>query len=263
MRKSNVRGHARVAWLSILNRVDRIFHSLGRAIRSVLAFLNKRSGAIVALFTAALAISTTLLWLDTKHTTELTHLNIVQTNRPWIGVDITLAGPLNYDADGNARVHLRFNLKNFGHSPAANVWLQAKTCLTGESDPTAEQRILCEALRGHRGRGAHALGFVVFPGENLLYDFDLAITREQIKNTLSKFGNQAAAGREFFVPNIVGCVDYQFAFEEGHHQTGFFGVIHRIEPDHPDSSLIFFVDQGDVPIEQLRFERMFFGSYAD
>lgn len=37
----------------------------------------------------------------------------------------------------------------------------------------------------------------------------------------STFKGPAGSPTQGIMPQVVGCVDYQFAFEQGHHQTGF------------------------------------------
>jgi hypothetical protein len=269
-----------VDWHSISRRLVRLFSAVSRETKATFRFIDGHNGAIIAIFTVVLAVSTILLWrateglrIDTaqsvkaardsadaaKNANELFGKNLAQTHRPWVAIDVAIAGPLKYDQNRSARVALRFNVRNIGHSPAANVWIEAKTCLDGENDPTAEQKVVCEGFR-NRGRGAHALGYMVFPGENLTYDVEIGVEREQIKKTLEKFG---ATGREWFLPYVVGCVDYQFTFEEGHHQTGFIASLYRTTPDNPNSRKIFFVDEGEIPTERLRLDRVFFGGYAD
>jgi hypothetical protein len=46
--------------------------------------------------------------------------NFLATERPWVKVDIEVAGPLFYDVNG-VNVALRFRLKNIGHSPATHI----------------------------------------------------------------------------------------------------------------------------------------------
>src|SRR5207244_9521497 len=41
--------------------------------------------------------------------------------RPWVSVDMSIASPLTYDHNGDARITLRFILKNVGRSPATDV----------------------------------------------------------------------------------------------------------------------------------------------
>ena len=50
---------------------------------------------------------------------------LVAANRPWIKADISVGGPVFYNVNG-MNFTLRFILKNVGHSPATNIWVEAQ-----------------------------------------------------------------------------------------------------------------------------------------
>ena len=61
---------------------------------------------------------------------------------------------------------------------------------------------------------------------------------------------------KFFVPFIVGCVDYGFSTVAKHHQTGFIYQIMRIEPNFAPLS----IEIGKaLPAERIHLERYLFG----
>jgi hypothetical protein len=78
---------------------------------------------VIAAFTAALFVSTLLLWLATdkaavaaKRSADAAYL----AQRPWVNLRVEINGPLKY-SDGQWSVRLKCYVANKGNSPANNV----------------------------------------------------------------------------------------------------------------------------------------------
>jgi hypothetical protein len=99
-------------------------------------------------------------------------------------------------------------LSNVGHSPAVAVWVYIDpyfTAIGQNIDYLKAQRATCDPLRGKK-REPHALGATLFPGQEKLFPEDVFVKPKNATDT-------------FFTGFFVGCIDYQFGFAKGHHQT--------------------------------------------
>ena len=105
-----------------------------------------RDDPIVA-FTLVLAISTILLWIDTRGLRKMAQKQAVDTQdalqiareasqaakksadasllslRPWVSCSVEVGGPLTFKESGDAHVPLQFTMKNVGKTPAMSVQL--------------------------------------------------------------------------------------------------------------------------------------------
>jgi hypothetical protein len=74
-------------------------------------------------FAAIIGYATITGWLAslTAQSVAISQKQFEMSQRPWVYPDISIVGPLNFDEDGGARVSVRFDLKNIGHSVAVYV----------------------------------------------------------------------------------------------------------------------------------------------
>jgi hypothetical protein len=180
--------------------------------------------------------------------------------RPWVAVDIALAGPLRWTDDG-ARMLFRFTLSNVGRAPAFQAFVHAKM-ITFFGDPRAAQREFCEPTRNQ----AAGFGITIFPGQGLPVTHDLVIGNADIdlqeQNVRRDFpeGPEPTFGR-WLMPMLVGCVNYRFEWDGPIHQTGFIATIRRAVP--LNDSFVISREIGDVPVNELAFERFIFDGRTD
>ena len=245
----------------------------------------------IAIFTIILAVSTICLWKSTaglekfaeqqasdmkesiaaakdavKVASDANHLNrenFLATERPWVTADIGVGGPLYYNING-ANITLLFRLKNVGKSPATHVWINLRTLapaigVDAPYDPREAQQKLYEETKA---RPLSSFGYTLFPGDVITQAMTVSIGKDELKRITVK--------ADFIHPTIIGTIDYGFTFEAGHHQTGFMVEVRRSDAPRAESTAknrspsAIFVDEGDIPAEDLRVMRSFLGGeFAD
>jgi hypothetical protein len=163
------------------------------------------------------------------------------SKRPWVFADIMLAKDLTYNVNG-ANITLRFVLHNIGNSPAAATWVNLVAfdmMFEGKSSPIDEQRKLCDPMRTYKP-DPHAVGFTIFPGQIIQQDISTSISGKEINEVnaaiLRLIKKPISNFRSRLYPMIVGCIDYQFEFAPGHHQTPFMYQLVVIKPEQPGAA---------------------------
>jgi hypothetical protein len=173
-----------------------------------------------------------------RESAEITKQTLVATQRPWIQVKLTAAGPLVFGAapeDQEARIELAFLARNVGNSPAIRVSLDVKLTISNTIDLRTEQKVYSDGIRKSREQAASQPNVIqpeitLFPGEQ----FPLQAVAYMNAEPLAKF--REWAGKHpgaIILPAIVGSVFYEFTFAKGHHQTGIIYAIHKRTP-YPD-----------------------------
>jgi hypothetical protein len=132
------------------------------------------------------------------------------SERPWVYIKtLTPTGDgLTYDQRG-ARFSFNVVLENIGHSPAARTWIYLepyKFVVGKKIDFIAAQNQVCEPVK-KKLSSANGLGYTLFPGQEKPLDWDVFVPLKDI--TANMIAPQP----------MVGCVDYEFEFKSGHHQT--------------------------------------------
>lgn len=178
------------------------------------------------------------------------------SERPWVYLEnMAITKPLTPNAAG-VSIALRFSLTNIGHSPAFRtaVALEAFNWppnSVGIPDISPQQKKVCDDIehRHHEWLGSvrpglisqiagnpAQLGYTLFPGQQKVFE----------KTTYSPSAP---------IPIVVGCVDYSFAFESGHHQTPFVFIIWRLYPNSNSPELGFPLGFGQtIPLADLKIE---------
>jgi hypothetical protein len=185
------------------------------------------------------------------------------SERPWISADPIQFSDLTFDKSGYGHFTIRFLFKNTGHSPAPGTHIEAQLIPIKFDrifkEPLERQKKLCGDARTPKTASEFA-AFTLFPGDQTTREAGMSMSPGDIKNA----EYPSTKGRSFIVPIIVGCVDYQFEFASGHHQTGFIYQLWRLNPaDHfVHGNAIYPGD--NLPVSRMRFEPYAFGgSYAD
>jgi hypothetical protein len=97
--------------------------------------------------------------------------------------------------------------------------------------PATEQRRICDQAQQ---RSLRILPMTIFPNEPSAIDETLLISRRQIDAAnnafFQSFKRPVPKDYSMFMPVVVGCLDYQFEFKAGHHQTPFIWQVlqHRL-----------------------------------
>lgn len=198
-----------------------------------------------------------------KKSVEIGEKALVAANRPWIKIDLQVAGPIKYDATG-ANITLRYGLRNIGHSPATNVSIELNVFAPAIGidkilDSRAELQKIVAALKA---RPPGPFGLALFPDETVAQEITVTIGTDELKRITQKV--------EFVTPYIIGAVDYRFGIDEKSHQTGFIIEVHRSDQPRPEFTAknrhpaAIFPDEGDIPASDIRIIRSVRdGEYVD
>jgi hypothetical protein len=234
---------------------------------------------VIAIFTSTLWFATTGLYkMALKQSKDMkASLNISQqavaaaiqanklnreifiaSERPWIPINVNIAGPLSYDTNG-LTIHLRFHFKNIGKSPAKNVWANFRFVipeLGTNFNPVSIQNELIQDAKRHPS----TLGHTVFPGEEIMLTISTAANNDDLKKATEKFAA--------IFPYLIGTISYNFVFEEEQHQTAFIYEVRR-EGLFPERSkqknrsvFAIFPDEGDIPAVDIRLFHHILGGFS-
>jgi hypothetical protein len=149
---------------------------------------------------------------------DVAEKTLIATQRSWVSVhDLKIVARL-YFAQGGAHLPLEFELKNTGNSPALFVHIEARMFpLHKETiDIVAMQKQVREKAQAQEWR-KHESGMAIFPGDVRPEKKIVSVSKEE----LEKGSFERSDGLRGVNLVLVGCVDYEFSFEQGHHQTGF------------------------------------------
>jgi hypothetical protein len=147
------------------------------------------------------------------------------TERPWMQPFVSIVKPLEFNELG-AVITLNVAPKNIGHSVAIHVGISADLILyEGPSFFVALKKRdeLCAELK--------QVSFpadTVFPNSAISQNIAGLVSKQELSHAFSFNGPNKPPLIGFFV---VGCVDYQFSFALGHHQTRFAYMLGKREPD--------------------------------
>jgi hypothetical protein len=192
--------------------------------------------------------------------TDLAQKSLVAVNRPWVKVDIQVAGPIIYNVNG-ANFTLSYSLKNIGHSPAVNVGVFPRLVYgLGYTNNRAEMMKDISARKMEAdGPG---VGFSLFPDETIVQNIIVTMSNDEIKG--------ATRSSQAIYPSAVGSVIYRMALDDMLHQTGFIVQIRRSDRPTPFTTEknrltgIIWADEGDLPAADVRLVRSYIdGGYAD
>jgi len=200
-----------------------------------------------------------------KQSADVAETALLIANRAWVTVEIQVGGPIVFDVNG-ASITLKYILKNVGHSPATNVWVSPRiiypvpsTTEMGRFDHRSEMQ---KDIANLKTRPPTPLGFALFPGDIIVQPITVSISQKDI--------TRATKDIKAIYPVVVGAVDYRMGINNKAHQTGFIVEIKRNDAPRPAttaknrSAAAIWVDEGDVPAEEIRLFRSFIeGGFAD
>jgi hypothetical protein len=169
-----------------------------------------------ALATIAIACFTLTLWLSTNKLWKAGEKQLIATQRPWVYVErIEIAGDLTF-SDGEGSIPLRVTLKNMGNSPGIRVSVNVKLVASNQIDLLAEQGQFAFQFRRTPDRSEVRPELTSWPGDRLVFPIVAWMNSVEMPR-FKPFAD--ASPFPISLLAIVGCVDYEFSFVEGHHQT--------------------------------------------
>lgn len=219
----------------------------------------------MVLLTAGLAVFTGFMWIETRNAARdsggaleaakrsaqaaeasnvLNREIFLASERPWLKVGVSIAGPIWYDAKNNGAIHVPIStmVTNVGKSPALNVKVRTHIHLKkkeGYKPPSLEQDQI-DLSNELKNDTLDFLEEIIFPGDSLSSAFSEMVSHETLE--------AATDSHKFLLMYVVGCVDYRFVGAEDHHQTWFlYDVRRRLER----GAGVLKWDNIDVPAEQL------------
>jgi hypothetical protein len=136
---------------------------------------------------------------------ETSSKQLIISARPWIGltdeVNGIITSPLEFDAQGNAHLTYRINVKNYSASPAQNVFAYGVLMISKDIIAVkAAQDIAC----GENYIGNKEIGYLVFQGKTEISEFsNIVFAREKMVSPL--YDNN-------FIAWFVGCIGYRDQF---------------------------------------------------
>jgi hypothetical protein len=186
--------------------------------------------------------------------TEANRQNVL-SQRPWVSVDAVAAETLTF-GQGGAKTLIKFTLKNLGHSPAQYVNLHFSPYTGSLHGAYTKRQEVCNRMRKLPNNAD--LRDTIFPGESIQQHSPFVIQKAEVDRATQRFPERAV-----ILLFVVGCVDYQLSFAEGHHQTGFVFNFLRFDSERSNGWITIDPDKGIVPTNQIGLERVIGGSYAD
>jgi hypothetical protein len=183
------------------------------------------------------------------------------TDRPWLKVDVQAPQSFRRTGDSLSLV-LVITIKNVGKSVATNIETPFRIYPQAWGtdvfqEPIKQQADLC---KGRLASGQNPSRLALFPDEQVTEGasgtFALSEAIEISKRTFPKELKYQGA-----LPIIVGCVDYQFVTSPRHHQTGFIYQLIEFKPAFPNAGLFWDLAHMEIPTNEFRLERNFFGGY--
>lgn len=178
------------------------------------------------------------------------------SERPWVSLDMNIFGPLIFDNNG-ANLHVRFSLRNYGHSPAM-FWINARFYphRMNYQDTESERRKLCFGPQPFAGGPYDE---TIFPSaENFIprADYGLTSSKEDIDRMVEK---------HLIAPLVIACVLYHTSSNNAVRHTVRIYDIRITDPQililKPED-----IKPGNtvtIPIEHLFLYPDIVGSYTD
>jgi len=157
------------------------------------------TGLLVTVLIAAIYFLQLLSMQDTvKEMEKQTRLSV----RPWIGLDegpnAIETTPLQIDKDGNASLVYKIVTKNYGNTPATNVWAMANLVVADDLNTVYEQQgYAC----GDAVIGKPDIGLVLFQGRDRQFTSYPSTTMISVKHKNGQIGIW-----------LAGCIGYRDQF---------------------------------------------------
>jgi hypothetical protein len=185
------------------------------------------------------------MWCEMQEQTHTSHRQLEAEQRPWLSLaGLRMTGPLTFDANG-ANISVQYQLKNTGHSPAMQVWLESELYVESRFglDARAERGRLCDKIV-EQETPSFNIGETIFPGDDFVRQWNLQAPKASIDESRSQLGG-------IFALDVVACVAYRSSFSKDTYYTGLQVSLNRFDKNHPLVALGF-RDTQDVPLELLR-----------
>jgi hypothetical protein len=204
---------------------------------------------------AALALYVVYLQVDSAHiaaeasrtSADVAKATLVATQRPWISVNVEIAGDWEYGSN----IKAKYTMNNYGPTPAVEVYFMPGIVLWepgGEEGPLLanRQREMCEYAKREMGFGNP----MIVPHQEWIETREIGLGKEFIQKHL-KENTPRGIPPVFINPFILGCVTYRFTFDNSVHQTPYAFSMARRDTKNPSNLLGMRIDIGPIPANRL------------
>jgi hypothetical protein len=167
--------------------------------------------------------ATNKLAAEAKRQADASIRQFQATERPWVSIDDITSKPLQF-VNATAMLIFRYNLRNTGRSPAIAVDVRSKLTPINlaiySSDGLA--KLLTDYCEPFSKQQDQAAKFPIFPGDKIPGVQTPGLSPREVQAGLKSsdndnYGVMSFKGR---IPvALLVCVDYQFSFSPGHHQS--------------------------------------------
>lgn len=231
------------------------------------------TGAVIA--ATWYGCTTRNMWREMQTQTETGQRQLEQSDRAWLGVEISAESPFEFTTDGGARFSVRPHIHNSGKSPATGIVFSAKLILAPMNpnmgneffkEAPSQQNELCDKITKTpvvTDKTRSDFQQVIFPNDtNESVTNGLAVSKADIDATKREVAGKSGP-EALLAPFIVGCVDYVYATALRHHQTGFIYMLqHHDRTLPPNIFPIRGIRVGhSVKAEDVYFEKWPFGGF--
>jgi len=183
-----------------------------------------------------------------EQTARIAERQLVVGQRPWVSAHIGIESAVTIK-DGEFIVEVIVRMKNYGQSPAISVDVNLEVVPMIHNAIREKDRIVNDIKKRPRKN----LGQKIFPTDTFTFAISTKISADAISKEWEGFNPPPE--RLMLSPAIIGCISY---FSTNHagiqpevHITEFMAWLGRRNPDHPKTSLAFFVDDQVVPPEDI------------
>jgi hypothetical protein len=190
-----------------------------RSLTCTVRVFDKHNGALVALFTLT-------LWVTTQATLAHLRREFDAEHRPWMGVTVEYYRPFEFKPDGTGFVYLKLGFTNTGRVPATNVRSRYEI-VPPNGNPVAAQRRIAQEMMADNGK-ATEYGNSVFARlpatQNVHYDLSAGAVAEW---RAWREKNPSLIDTTYV--HVAGCATYGSPLSKAKHQTGFIRELHRAD----------------------------------
>jgi hypothetical protein len=191
---------------------------------AVRQFMNHNEGFVVGGFTCLLVFVTAWLVNVTGGLRESTdklwlagERQLAATQRPWVKVDsIRPISDLVFE-NGEGRIDLLITVSNKGNSPGLRVRVNVKLVASNQINLLQEQQTFAAVFRRNPVQNELRPELTSWPGDTIAFPVRAWLSSVEMPRFKPLADNTPFP---ITLLTIVGCVDYEFSFDSGHHQTG-------------------------------------------
>ena len=157
---------------------------------------------------------------------EIAETSLTNSQRPWIVVEVRVAGPMKYDANG-ASFLFDYVVANVGGSPALAV-LPTPFIYSHTIDMPDQAQVLRDRVRGVTK--FDSMGYTIGPNAQELFRIGQSVSYDEIRATVEsyRFDGQATGILPIY---LVGKISYKSALSRQNHETTFYYDILKLNDD--------------------------------